>query len=310
MSECKNIIELINSFSTKEKCINFIIKVRWNNKVRCAFCNHRKVYHLQGRYKRFKCAECKKQFSATKGTLFENSTVPLQKWFIAIYLILSHKKGISSTQLSRDLKVTQKTAWFMLQRIRYMLKAKSTKSLLRGVIQIDETFIGGKNKNRPWHKKVKYSQGRSFKDKTPVLGMLNDRGQLQTKVIPNTKAHTIKPIINKTVAKNSIIVTDEWKAYSKLYTRYNHYIVDHSRKQYVNENGFTTNALEGAWSHLKRMIIGVYHKVSRKYLQRYCDEFTYRYNTRALSDIDRFMSSLFRIESRLKYDDLVGASMI
>jgi transposase-like protein len=228
----------------------------------------------------------------------------LQKWFIAIYLMLSRKKGISSLQLARDIAVTQKTAWYMLHRIRHMVKPKALREKLSGLIQIDETFVGGKNKNRPWHKKVKYSQGRSFKDKTPVLGMLDGNGQILTKVIPNTKAVTLKPIVYQFIEKDSTIVTDEWKAYNGLGNRYNHCIVDHSRSQYVNECGFTTNGIEGAWSHLKRMIIGIYHQVSRKHLQRYCDEFAYRYNTRTASDENRFIAAFRNVHCRIRYKTL------
>lgn len=193
----------------------------------------------------------------------------------------------------------------MLQRIRFMLRVRTTREKLKGLIQIDETFVGGKNKNRRWDKKVKYSQGRSFKDKTPVLGLLDDRGYIRTIVVKDTTKATLQPIVRRLIEHDSIIVTDEWKAYNGLSDRYEHMVVDHKRKQYVNECGFTTNALEGAWSHLKRSIIGVYHKVSRKHLQKYCDEFAYRYNTRKETDQDRFTQSFAKVEGRLRYKDLV-----
>lgn len=302
----ENLIQLLTHFSCKQNCIDFLIQVRWDNHVKCAFCKHEKVYHLNGKNKRYKCAKCHKQFSAIKGTIFENSPLPLQKWFTALYLVLSHKKGISSTQLAKDITVTQKTAWFMLHRIRFALKQKALKKI-EGLVQIDETFVGGKNKNRRWDKKVKYSQGRSFKDKTPVLGMLDDTGNVRAVVIPNTKAKTIKPLLYQHIEKGTTVVTDEWKAYRGIDFRYNHEIVDHKRSQYVNECGFTTNSIEGAWSHLKRMIIGIYHKVSRKHLQKYCNEFEYRYNTRKLEDGDRFTVAMSKIECRLKYKDLIAA---
>ncbi|MBA3827848.1 MAG: IS1595 family transposase [Taibaiella sp.] len=294
-------------FSDRQTCIEYLIAARWGEAVRCAFCNHDKVYTLTGKNKRFKCAKCLRHFSATKGTVLENSPISLQKWFISIYLSLSNKKGISSVQLAKHIDVTQKTAWYMLHRIRAMMRIKAINRKISGLIQIDETFCGGKNKNRPWHKKVKYSQGRSFKDKTPVLGLLDSNGQIRTFVVPDTKAITLKPIIYKTIEKGSIIVTDEWKAYNGLSKDYTHFIVDHSRKQYVNENGFTTNSLEGAWSHLKRMIIGVYHKTSRKHLHRYCDEFTFKYNTRTMSDTERFDFAFQTVKGRLKHRDLVAA---
>lgn len=295
-----SIIEVFEYLSDERRCLELLYQLRWSEGVKCTFCKHLKIYVLNGKNKRFKCAKCKKQFSLIKGTVFENSPISLQKWFTAIYFMMSDKKGISSMQLSRYLKVTQKTAWFMLQRIRYMVRQKSMKTKLKGLIQIDETFVGGKNKNRRWDKKVKYSQGRSFKDKTPVIGMLDDNGRVQTKVVRDTKAHTLQPIIRRIVEPNSIIVTDEWKAYNGLSDKYEHTIVDHKRSQYVNDQGFTTNGIEGVWSHFKRMIIGVYHKTSRKHLQKYCDEFTFRYNVRSISDFEKFQQSFQKVEGRLK----------
>lgn len=300
-----NLIKVFEHFSDPQRYHDLLVRLRWDNKVCCTFCKHDKVYTLTGKYKRYKCAKCKKQFSVIKGTIFENSPISLQKWFMAIYLTLSNKKGISSTQLSRALTITQKTAWFMLQRIRFMLRVRTTREKLKGLIQIDETFVGGKNKNRRWDKKVKYSQGRSFKDKTPVLGLLDDTGKIRAIVVKDTTKSTIQPIVRRLIEPDSIIVTDEWKAYHGLNDRYEHMVVDHMRKQYVNAQGFTTNALEGAWSHLKRTIIGTHHQVSRKHLQRYCDEFAYRYNTRKESDHERFTLSFEKVESRLRYKDLV-----
>lgn len=305
MHEQINLIQVFEYFADQQKCTDLLVQVRWGNGVKCPFCKCMKIYYLNGKNKRFKCAKCLKQFSLIKGTIFENSPISLQKWFTAIYLLLADKKGISSIQLAKSIQVTQSTAWFMLQRIRFMLRNRMTKTKLKGLIQIDETFVGGKNKNRRWDKKVKYSQGRSFKDKTPVLGMLDDSGNIKTIVISDTKASTIQPIVRKMIDRNSIIVTDEWKAYRGLENEYTHFVVDHGRSQYVNENGFTTNSLEGAWSHLKRMIIGVYHKVSRKHLQRYCDEFAFRYNTRNVTDSQRFKLALMQVESRLRYKDVV-----
>ncbi len=309
MNQNNNLIQIFEYFSDNQRCIDLLVRLRWSEGIMCTFCKHNKVYNLTGKNKRYKCAKCLKQFSVIKGTIFENSPITLQKWFVAIYLMLCDKKGISSTQLSRNITVTQPTAWFMLQRIRFMLRSRITKVKLKGLIQIDETFVGGKNRNRPFHKKVKYNKGRSFKDKTPVLGMLDENGNIKTIVIPNTRAEVLKPLVYKTIETNSIIVTDEWKAYKGLDKDYTHFVVDHGRSQYVNDQGFTTNPLEGAWSHLKRMIIGVYHKVSRKYLQRYCDEFAFRFNTRLLTDSERFKLALSHVECRLRHQDLTRDSL-
>lgn len=197
------------------------------------------------------------------------------------------------------------------------------------IVEIDESFIGGKNKNRRWDKKVKQSQGRSHKDKTPVFGILQRehaeiihrpnkiepnkivREKIVTKpakliaiVVPNTKGKTLRPILYNKVARNTIVVSDEWKAYRGIDGVYHHEIVDHSRSQYVNECGFTTNTMEGAWAILKRTIMGAYHKIDRKHLQRYADEFSYRYNTRNLTDSEKFNQS--QVEGRLSYRQLTG----
>jgi transposase-like protein len=218
---------------------------------------------------------------------------------------MSSKKGISSYQLAKDLNVTQKSAWFMLQRIRYAMQYKTFMKPLEGTIELDETFVGGKNKNRHFDKKVKYSQGRSFKDKTPVFGMLERGGELRCVVIPDTKADSIQPIIYNNIKQGSTVYTDEWWAYKGLNNDYIHGVVDHGRGQYKNGD-VCTNTIEGFWSHLKRGINGVYHQVSRKHLQKYADEFTFRYNVR-----DKFLDNQFYVflssinDKRLTYSNLI-----
>ena len=249
-----------------------------------------------------KCKDCKERFTVKVGTMFHGSPIPLRKWFIAIYIFSSHKKGISSLQLHRDLGVTQKTAWFMLNRIRDTFGYSSSEKLT-GTTQADETFIGGKNKNRHANKKVKESQGRSVKDKTPVFGMVNS-GKVSTRVVPDTKAKTLKPIIQEIVKQKSIIVTDEWKAYTGLSKDYQHEVLKHNEGQYKN-NEFHTNSVEGFWSLLKRGVYGIYHSASSKHLNKYCNEFSYRYNTRSHTDGDRFNLSLQNAGKRLTYKKLI-----
>lgn len=297
-----SLIQCLDYFSNEETCIAFLEQIRWDGNPQCPHCKCKKVYRTKRGYK---CSnkECYKKFSIRVGTIFENSKIKLRLWFAAIYLCTAHKKGISSLQLHRDLGVTQKTAWFMLMRIREMVR-QNNPVMLEGESQADETFVGGKNKNRHESKKVKNSQGRSVKDKTPVLGIVSDK-KVRTFVVPDTKAKTLKPLINKTVKSGSILVTDEWKAYLSMSQDYDHKVVKHKEKQYVM-NGFHTNSIEGFWSILKRGIYGIYHNVSREHLSRYCDEFSYRYNTRELKDSQRFANSLENIESRLTYKQLIA----
>ncbi|ATL46560.1 IS1595 family transposase [Chitinophaga caeni] len=302
---CNNLLDIAETFRDKNVCLDYLASKRWNGSVYCVFCGCNNVYTLKGKYRRYKCGDCRKQFSAIKGTIFENSPIHLQKWFMAIFLITTHKKGISSVQLASSLGVTQKTAWFMAQRIRYALKVKSFDKKLDGVIQCDETFVGGKNKNRHAHKKVANSQGRSFKDKTPVLGMLHTGGHLRLIVMPDTASASIQPAIKEHIAEGSIIVSDEWLGYNGLDKKYFHIVMDHQQKEFVR-GAFHTNSIEGFWGLFKRGIIGVYHYLSRKHLQRYCDEFSFRYNNRSIPNSYKFESCLNSVNCRLTYKELIN----
>lgn len=195
----------------------------------------------------------------------------------------------------------------MLHRIRKMFSDCIQARSIVGTIEADETFVGGKNKNRHADKKIKYSQGRSFKDKTPVLGLLNrDTKQVYTFVVRNTSRQEIQPIVYQYVVHGSVFYSDEWSAYKGLNSVYNHEFIDHSRKQYVNGN-VHTNTIEGFWSHLKRGLIGTYHSVSRKHLQKYCDEFSFKYNN-CRESIGRIFSITIEnsFNKRLKYTELIS----
>lgn len=283
-----NLLETIQL--TELECKKHLAFSRWGNTTICPYCNHDKCYTTKTCYK---CAKCRRVFNVTVGTIFHNSKVPLRKWFAAIYLITAHKKGISSYQLGRDIDVTQKTAWFMLHRIRHTLSQNGYLKL-SGTIEADETFIGGKNRNRHWNKKVKYSQGRSVKDKTPVFGMLERNGKLRAQKVSNTKGRTLQPIILENVKRGSKIMTDEWGAYNDLKKYFHHRVVNHRRGQYVTGKygEVHVNALEGFWSLFKRGILGIYHNVSPKHLDNYIKEFVFRYNNRKGPSEKRFKKVL------------------
>lgn len=297
-----SLLELLNYFKEESTCIEFLEQMRWKGQPKCPHCKCKKVYRTN---RGFKCSdkECGKKFSAKVGTIFENSKIKLRLWYAAIYLCTAHKKGISSLQLHRDLGVTQKTTWFMLHRIREMIKQK-TPQMLEGEVQADETFVGGKNKNRHANKKVKESRGRSTKDKTPVLGMVN-KGKVTSQVVPDTNARTLKPIIDRMIRKGEIVVTDEWLGYKSVSSTQKHRVIKHKENEYIRD-GFHTNAIEGFWSLLKRGIYCIYHNVSRDHLTRYCDEFSYRYNTREIKVCERFVHSMNNIEGRLTYKKLIA----
>lgn len=300
----KNLKECLIYFKEESVCREYLIQQRWNGNPVCPFCQNTKIYSIENG-KRFKCAikTCNKKFSVTVGTIFENTKISLSTWFAAIYLCTSSKKGISSLQLHRQLGITQKTAWFVLHRVREMLKDKAP-DMLKDVVQVDETYVGGKNKNRHADKKIPNSQGRSLKDKTPVIAVRSLKGNITTQVIPDTQAETITPIIEKWVEKGSIMVSDEWHGYNGIKKDYFHIVVNHSDGEYVR-GAFTSNGVENFWSLFKRGIYGIYHQVSAKHLQRYCDEFAARYNTRLIKDNQRFELTIQNVSGRLKYIDLI-----
>jgi transposase-like protein len=310
MKQPKSFQDLMQNFTTNKACIKLLEQERWpgGNPV-CPHCGHDRSYKLKGDGQ-YKCAsnKCYKKYSILKGTIFADSNIPLPTWFAAIFLATSHKRGISSHQLARDLHLTQKTAWFMLSRIRDMVRIKvEQKSTSLAVVQVDESFMGGKNKNRHAHKKVLDSQGRSAKDKTPVFGILKG-GNVILRVVPDTKAKTLQPIIRKLVMEGSIIVSDEWLGYSNLSKdgKYNHLVIKHKEHEYTR-GAFHTNSMENFWSIFKRAIFGTYYKVSRKHMHRYCDEMGYKYNTRRMKDFERFILTLRNSGGgKLPYKELVA----
>lgn len=291
---------------SEDDCRKYLEYARWQDEPICPKCGCQSKEHYRlkhgGVFKGlYKCKDCKSRFTVRVGTMFEGSHIPLKKWFEAIFIFLSHKKGISSVQLHRDIEVTQKTAWFMLDRIRYNLRNK-TLPTFDNITQVDETYVGGKNRNRNIKKRLKRTQGRSL-TKTPVMGLLSD-GKVYTTIIPNASSFVLKEVIYGLVNPGSIIVTDGWKGYKGLSKDYIHKVVDHAKGVYVKD-GYHTNGIEGFWSHLKRGIIGVYHVVSPKRLALYCYEFVYRYNTRHLGDGARFFDFISTAYDRLTYRQLV-----
>ena len=293
------ILNFMLNFPDEESCVKYLEKLRWGDTVVSPFDPSSKVYKCaNGKYK---CRNTGKYFDVKTGTAFAGTKLPLRTWVFAIFLFMSHKRGISSCQLARDLGVTQKTAWNMLHKIRAFMESQN-KQQVSGDVEIDETFVGGKNKNRHKDKKVEKCQGRSFKDKVPVFGILQRNGHVSAMVVPNTKASTLKPLISQYIEKDSNVFTDGWE-YSGLDKDYRQFSVDHGRSFYgetiITSDGecieVSTNGIENVWSHFKRMIFGTYYKVSKKHLQRYVDEFVFRFNTRKYSDTERFELLLHNI---------------
>lgn len=282
------------ALSSEEKAIKYFEKMRWEGKVVSRYDPTSKVYKCgNGKYK---CKNTGRYFDVKTGTPLANTKLPMTKWLLAMFLFQADKGGISSCQLARILEITQKSAWQMLMKIReFVAKANANNSKLSGEVEIDETFVGGKNKNRHKDKKVEQCQGRSYKDKVPVFGILERGGKLIAKVVSNTQAKTIVPIIKEKVELGSVVYTDGWD-YSGLHGKYVQRSVDHEKHfygtTYATDEGeiitVSTNGIENAWSHFDRMMLGTYIRVSKKHLQKYVDEFIFRFNTRNFSDSQRF----------------------
>jgi len=251
----ENLSELLDFFSSEQKCIDYLEKILWNNKPVSPFDPTSKVWECANN--QYMCKNTSKRFNVKKGTIFENSKISLRNWFISLFLLYSNKKGIASLQLPKYFKTTQKTAWFILHRWRNVCDTPLFKKMFGGDVEIDETYVGGSNSNRHWDKKVPHSQGRSWKDKIPMLVIIERGGNVIVEKVPNVEQKTLEPIIRTYIEEGSTVYTDEWKAYNGLKKWYNHKMVIHGNKQYVNGKA-STNSAENFNSHLKRTI-NTYH---------------------------------------------------
>lgn len=308
-SQFDSLIQIADYFKSEAVCIQAIAQERWGeHEAVCPYCGCTHTYNCSdGRYS---CPNCKRKFSVTVGTIFENTKISFRKWFMAMYLVSSHKKGISSYQLARDIKVTQKTAWFMLHKIRG-LYGQSDATVLCGAVEMDEMYLGGKETNKHESKKTEGTQGRSTKTKTPIFGMIERDGNVVAMKVEDTKGVTLLPIVEQFVEEGATTYTDELSSYSKLSDNgYEHMIVNHGNREFVRSKDIHTNSIEGFWGHFKRVIFSTYHMVSKDYLQRYIDEQTYRWNTRDESASYRFHDMFVKAVKHFDYNDVLSLSSV
>lgn len=304
-----SLIQIADSFDSEEKCKQAIAQERWGEGAAvCPYCGSTHTHVCKdGRYI---CKGCQRKFSVLVGTIFENTKVSLRKWFLAMYMVSSTKKGVSSLQLARDIKVTQKTAWFMLQKIRGLFGQSDSVSL-GGDVEMDEMYLGGREANKHEGKKTEGTQGRSTKTKTPIFGMLEREGNVVVMKVEDTKGATLMPIVAQFVEEGSTTYTDEANIYNKLDGNgYEHLFVNHSQREYVRAKDIHTNGIEGFWAHFKRVVFSTYHCVSKDYLQRYIDEQVYRWNTRGNKASVRFHDMFSKAVKTFDYTDVLSLSSV
>ncbi|MGD0127030.1 MAG: IS1595 family transposase [Terriglobia bacterium] len=304
----KTLLEAVKFFSDYENCRSFMVEARWpDGKVKCPTCGSDHVTYM-AKTRRWKCYEKhpRAQFTLKVGTVFEDSPIGLEKWLPTLWLIVNCKNGISSYEVARGLGITQKTAWFMLHRLRLAVQEGSL-TKLNGEIEVDETFIGGKARNMHLTKRDEKITGTGGKDKAAVLGFLCRGGEVRAEVIPNRKKKTLHAMVHDQITPGAAVYTDALASYEGLENCFTHQVVDHA-VEYV-KGRVHTNGLENFWSLLKRGIKGTYVSVEPFHLFRYLDEQSFRYNTRKDEDGDagRFRLALSKVVGkRLTYDELIG----
>jgi transposase-like protein len=315
----KSLLEAVRYFADEGRAHAFLVKMRWPNGVRCAHCGSDHVGNLvmsgkPGKERRlWNCKACKRQFTAKVGTIFEDSALPLSKWLPAVWLVVNAKNGISSHELARSLDITQKSAWHMGHRIRTAIQRGGGIVRMDGVVEVDESFIGGLSRNMHKDKREKAITGTGGANKTAVMGLLQRHSekvpvsQIVAQVVPNVRRSVLVGAIKKFVAAGAEVQTDKWVGYNHMPSEYAHKVIDHA-ECYVKD-GVHTNGIENFWSLLKRTLKGTHVHVAPFHLFRYLDDQCFRFNERTENDAARFASAMRTVRGRrLTYEKLTGKS--
>jgi transposase-like protein len=302
----ETLIGAVRYFADEAVCRDFVAQLRWPGGVICPRCESTAIGRIASR-SLWRCKACQYQFTIKKGTIFEDSPIPLSKWLPALWMYSSFKKGVSSHQLAKNLGVTQKSAWFMAHRIRLAMEIGNFDRPLSGEVEADETFIGGKAKFQ--HEVNRKHIGTGAMGKTIVMGLLERDGDVRASVIPSRRKRTLQDHVRASVAPGSTVYTDALKSYEGLDADYIHGVIDHAER-YVQDR-IHTNGLENFWSLFKRMIYGTHHSVDPEHLDRYLAEATTRFNGRKASESARFASTTSGvIGKRITYPQLIGKDAI
>ena len=290
-----SLLELQTEIPNEQAAIDHFTAIRWKNGEFCPYCGHDRIYHFDDK-RTHKCAKCRQRFSIKVGTIFEDSKLPLRTWMMAVWFVSSHKKSISSVQLAKDLGVTQKTAWFVMHRLRHAARTRSFNRQLRGTIEADELYVGGREKN-------KHVDKRGLQKKAILFGALERKGELRVTHIDSIWQAPRHVVAH--VAPGSTLMTDEMPGYKRIGQNFDHQTINHRSHEYARGNTHT-NSIEGYWSQLKRQIYGIHHWVSQKHLFRYAAESVWRYNRRGLEENMRFNELLAITDGRLRYAELIA----